>query len=436
MPWSERSTMSLRREFVELALMDGANMQALCERFGISRPTGYKWLHRFEQQGAAGLLDRSRRPHTSPKRTQENMERSVLTLRDEHPAWGTRKIRHLLGTVEDIPSPSTLTQILRRNGRLDPKESAKHRPFKRFEHPDPNLLWQMDFKGHFGLAREGRCHPLTVLDDYSRFCLLLCACRDERTRTVQDELSACFKERGLPEQILCDNGPPWGNASAACGHTALSVWLMRLGIRVCHGRPWHPQTQGKEERFHRTLLDELIRPVMGLCVRWNAAAASPQKPGANPSQSGKAVQVADHGSCQMLFDSWRSSYNYVRPHQAIDLRTPASRYQPSPRLFPCRNNAGKVASYEKSGRSWLIGLNGIGVGCQQRHAALRTADRCFVMFSGRDTNCTDHILDKNPAISRVAGVRDFLNRRGNLGQRVVGAYHFQLDIRNGIHEVL
>ncbi len=345
MPWPERSTMSLRREFVELALMDGANMQALCERFGISRPTGYKWLHRYQQQGAAGLRDRSSRPHTSPKRTNESTERAVLAIRDEHPAWGARKIRRLLDTSLDTPAPSTLTQILRRNGRLNEAECAKHRPFKRFEHPEPNLLWQMDFKGHFGLAFGDRCHPLTVLDDHSRFCLRLGALRDEQAPTVLRELTACFREHGLPEQILCDNGPPWGNVSAACGHTALSVWLIRLGIRVCHGRPWHPQTQGKEERFHRTLLDELIRPVMGLSVRWNAGAASPHKPGSDPSQSGKSVHVADHAACQVLFDTWRSVYNQVRPHQAIDLNTPASRYRPSHRTFPEALPAVEYASF-------------------------------------------------------------------------------------------
>lgn len=337
--------MSLRREFVGLASSEGANMQALCERFGISRQTGYKWLGRYGQEGAAGLADRSRRPHTSPKRTKESLEQAVLAVRDEHVAWGGRKIRKDLTTNpcvcgnDPLPVPSTITSILRRNGRLDPAECAKHQPCQRFEHPYPNALWQMDFKGHFGLAGGGRCHPLTVLDDHARFCVLLSACPNEQAQTVEKKLAGCFREYGLPERILCDNGPPWGGAGAVrlaggnC-HTALCVWLIRLGVSVHHGRPWHPQTQGKDERFHRTLMDELIRPVMGLKVRWNANAATPSKPGAAMSQSGKVVNVQDHAACQAHFDSWRTMYNQVRPHEAIGMQTPASRYHSSPHSYP------------------------------------------------------------------------------------------------------
>src|SRR5436309_1135797 len=246
MPWSSRSTMSLRHEFVTLALLDGANMQALCERFSISRQTGYKWLDRYRREGSAGLADRSRRPHSSPKRTGENMERAVLAVRDDHTAWGGRKIRNTLagehagpyivaGTPgEHIPASSTITAILSRNGRLDPTECAKHQPCQHFEYPHPNALWQMDFKGNFGLAGGGRCHPLTVLDDHSRFCVLLSACSNEQAVTVEAQLQCCFREYGLPERNLCDNGPPWGGAGAGRVSGTRMTDGQNPGFASCH----------------------------------------------------------------------------------------------------------------------------------------------------------------------------------------------------------
>lgn len=334
MPWSERSTLSLRREFVELAQLDGANIRALCCRFGISPKTGYKWLSRFLSEGEAGLTDRSRRPHRSPDRTDESVEQAVLRVRDAHPAWGARKIRHkLVDQTAELPAASTVTAILRRHGRLDPDESAKHTAFVHFEYEQPNLLWQMDFKGNFALGNGSRCHPLTVLDDHARYCLVLDACTNQQTETVRDRLVACFRSHGLPERMLMDNGPPWGGGGVM-RHTPLSAWLMRLGIVVCHGRPWHPQTQGKEERFHRTLTEELLRPVLHLKVRWNVHAD--RKAGADRTQSGKSICVRDHAQCQVHFDRWRELYNRERPHEGIGMLTPASRYRPSTREFPER----------------------------------------------------------------------------------------------------
>ena len=336
MPWSERSTMSLREEFVCFAMMEEANIQLLCRRFGISRKTGYKWLSRYTQEGASGLADRPRRPLESPGRTAGTLERAVLAVRDQHPAWGGRKIRHILAKelTQSLPSPSTITAILRRNGRIDPEESAKRGPCQRFEHPEPNAMWQMDFKGSFGLSgAKARCHPLTVIDDHSRFCLLLSACPNEQTETVKQRLVEGFRIFGLPDRMLMDNGPPWGGGGVM-KHTPLSAWLMRLGIYVCHGRPWHPQTQGKDERFHRTLMDELLRPEMGLSVRWNVHASSAQKPGAAQSQSGRSVSVSDLGACQTCFDRFREVYNHVRPHESLDMQTPQHRYRPSNKTYP------------------------------------------------------------------------------------------------------
>ena len=306
MPWKSVSAMSLRREFVMLALTEGCNRRELCRRFGISPKTGYKWLHRYQSQGLDGLQERSRRPHHSPEQTNETIEHVIIALRDKHPDWGGRKLRRRLLDLghRDVPAPSTITDILRRHGLLDPALAGQARDYQRFEHPYPNGLWQMDFKGHFALDR-GRCHPLTVLDDHSRFNLALRACDNEQGTTVKTELTGTFRRYGLPERMLVDNGSPWGNDRQS-QITPLTVWLMRLGLSVTHARPYHPQTLGKDERFHRTLKREVL-----------------------------SHAVFHHlDQCQRRFDRWRETYNLERPHEALDLDVPAQHYQPSRRTFP------------------------------------------------------------------------------------------------------
>jgi transposase InsO family protein len=306
MPWQEASVMSLRVEFVMLATRPGANKRELCRRYGISPKTGYKWLKRHGVAGEGGLVDVSRRPQRSPSRTGVQLEQSILALRDEHPLWGARKLRKVLEVQGYIglPSPSTIQAILLRNGRISAEESRKHQPFTRFEHKQPNALWQMDFKGHFALS-QGRCHPLTVLDDHSRFNLCLRACSDERTATVQQALIDTFRRYGMPQRIAVDNGAPWGDTSEH-RYTALCVWLIQLNVRVSHSRPYHPQTLGKDERFHGTLDRELIS-----------------------RRSFATLQEA-----QSAFDPWRECYNLKRPHESLDMQTPATRYQSSTRSFP------------------------------------------------------------------------------------------------------
>jgi len=306
MPWQEVSTVSLRHEFVMLANADGANIRELCRRFHISPTTAYKWQQRHGAQGLDGLHDRSRQPHHSPGQTPARMEQAVLAVREAHPAWGGRKIHVRLRVLghRAVPSPSTITMILRRHGRLELGEPASHQAWQRFEHETPNSLWQMDFKGHVALER-GRCHPLTVLDDHSRFAVGLEACPNERGETVQARLIAIFRRYGLPARMLMDNGAPWGSDQTH-PHTPLTAWLIRLGIQVSHARPYHPQTQGKDERFHRTLVAEVLR-----------------------------YQVfRDVAHCQTHLHRWRDVYNLQRPHQALQMAVPASRYQPSPRPYP------------------------------------------------------------------------------------------------------
>ena len=303
--------MSLRAELLSLASPEGANFSELCRRFGISRKTGYKWRRRFERDGPAGLADRSRRPQRSPWRTPDQMESLVLSVRDRHPVWGGRKIRARLRAQghQVVPTASTITEILRRHGRIHPDESVKRRPVQRFERSEPNELWQMDFKGHFGLGNGTRCHPLTVLDDHSRFSIGLRACGNEQYKTTRQQLTGLFRRYGLPQAMLMDNGSPWGVPhGTGGGYTRLTVWLLRLNVRVCHSRPHHPQTNGKDERFHRTLKLELLR------VSWY-----------------RNLREAQAG-----FDPWRHLYNHERPHEALDMDVPASRYRPSPRSMPDR----------------------------------------------------------------------------------------------------
>lgn len=301
MPFHEVSIVSQRREFVSLALQEGANVSLLCARFGISRTTGYKWLERARAGGQqAWAQDLSRRPRSSPWRCEGAVERAVIQVRQEHPAWGARKIRRYLEDRgrQGLPAPSTMTAILRRHGLIDPRESRKRGPMQRFERPAPNDLWQMDFKGPVRTGR-GRCHPLTVEDDHSRYALGVEACVDETARSVQAALERIFSRYGLPQQMLMDNGACWGKVESAW--TVLEVWLLRLGIAVSHGRPFHPQTQGKCERFNRTLQAEAL--------------------------AGRNFR--DLGHCQVVFDEFRHSYNHERPHEALDLAVPATRYQPS-----------------------------------------------------------------------------------------------------------
>ena len=306
-PFAERRVSDLRAEFVALAQPAGANRRALCQRFGISAPTGYKWLRRYAAEGPAGLADRSRRPHHSPARTVPALEAAVLALRAQHPTWGGRKLRVLLArqVVEPLPAASTLTAILRRHGALDPAQGAgQPRAFQRFEHPHPNALWQMDFKAGWPCGL-GRCHPLTILDDHSRYALGLAACPNQRTATVRRHLVTAFQRDGLPDRVLVDNGSPWGNHPAH-PYTPLTVRLRRLGIAVSHSRPYRPQTLGKDERFHGTLERDFGR--------------QPPRP--------------DLAAWQASFDAWRHAYNQVRPHEALALAVPASRYHVSPRPYP------------------------------------------------------------------------------------------------------
>lgn len=349
MPWQEVSAVELRKEFVSLASQEGANVRALCRRFGISPGTGYKWLERARR--GEPLEDYSRRPRHSPSRSSQALESQVIALRQAHPAWGARKLAKRLEVLGvEVPAASTVHAILVRHGLISAASSEAAHAWQRFEHAQPNDLWQMDFKGHVPMDRK-RCHPLTILDDHSRYAVCLKACPDEREPTVKASLIAAFRRYGLPARMTMDNGSPWGDDSQS--YTGLDVWLMGHGIRVSHSRPYHPQTQGKDERFHRTLTAEVLQ----------------------------GPPFADLNRAQAAFDHWRRIYNTERPHQALGMAVPVSRFQPSGRVYtdiPPPPEYGPEDTVRKvqdqgriswNGQTWRVGKAFIGERVALRPAA-------------------------------------------------------------------
>jgi len=300
MPFSGKE--EAREEICRLALQEGANRRQLCRRFGISPTRLYTLLARLRSEGPAGLTERSRRPHRSPSRTVDEMEAAVLEVRRENAVWGGRKIAACLRRQGlSPPAPSTITAILQRHGQ--PMVSAGQKAWKRFEHAEPNALWQMDFKGHVAMG-QGRLHPLTVIDDHSRYGVVLLATDNERRQTVQDAVQAAFERYGLPYVILTDNGKPWGDKLEQ-PLTKFTVWLIEHGVAPWHSRPYHPQSHGKNERFNRTIKAELL----------------------------DHRTFSDLDQAQRAFDAWLDRYNNDRPHDALGLAVPADRYRPSPRSF-------------------------------------------------------------------------------------------------------
>lgn len=326
MPWSEKDLRKLREEFVR-AYTDGkASMTALCLEYGISRKTGYKWVERYRE--GQDLGDQSRRPAHAPAKIPAALENLIVQIRMEHPAWGANKLLKILERqgVLHLPSVSTVGNILRRNGLISPQASLKHQPYKRFVRENPNELWQMDFKGDFLLANGERCYPLTVLDDCSRYSLCLEALPSQRWDGVKRVLTGLFEQYGLPDAMLSDNGPPWGNGQSR-GMTKFEVWLMMMDVLPIHGRALHPQTQGKEERFHRTMDDELL----------------------------SLTQLDNMTDAQQKFDIFREQYNSIRPHQALGYDTPSACYTTSSRTMPQKL---EEPFYESGAKIYKVGGKG------------------------------------------------------------------------------
>ena len=301
----------MRTEFVKRVLSEEKSFSALCREYGISRPTGYKWLERYRQ--GQELCDQSRSPK-APHRVSSDTEQLIVNYRKEHPAIGALKIHRILKNQghTDLPCVKTVNNILKRNGMISKEDSLASSPFQRFEKDSPNEMWQADFKGHFAMANGQRCHPLNILDDHSRFNLCCEAMSTETFEEIKPVMVHVFEEYGLPQVFLCDNGNPWGTPQSA-GFTSFEVWLMELGILTIHGRPLHPQTQGKEESFNRSMTKELLNH----------------------------TSILDKVDAQKKFDLYRSFYNTERPHRALNLDTPSQHYHRS-----CREFTGSISPWE------------------------------------------------------------------------------------------
>jgi transposase InsO family protein len=359
MPWLETDVRDQRIRFVAAASHPTANVQALCAAFGISRKTGYKWLARHA--GAASvveLADRSRRPHHSPTRTPEALTQRIMAVRQAF-GWGGAKLAAVLAAEQLTVSARTIDRIIAREGltRADVAPTAAPR---RFARAAPNELWQMDAKGHYPLGAGRRCHPLSIVDDHSRFAVGLVALATLHAAPVQAALVACFERYGVPEAMLMDHGTPWWATSNTAGLSTLSVFLINQHIRLLHGRVRHPQTQGKVERFHRTLGERL---------RWW---------GVPTDLVGFAAALA----------AFRDEYNEVRPHAALGQEPPARHFHRSPRDY--------VASpppweYPEGSEVYPVTANGMITYARRRYfvgealrgeavACLALADRVLVSY--------------------------------------------------------
>lgn len=299
--------MSQKVEFIEKAIAPGANVSALCREFRISRQTAHKWLRRFRAEGYLGLVEQSRRPASSPLATAEDLVVGIIELRGKHPSWGAHKIARVLARQlgPDAPSSSTVARVLHRLGKLKRRRpparvwSVEGRP--RVEVKAPNDLWTIDAKGWWRALNGERCEPLTVRDAFSRKILAIELVASTTAPVVQRVLERLFKNHGLPSAIQSDNGSPFICTRARGGLTILSAWIVSLGIRIVRSRPGHPEDNGAHERMHRDVVELQTAP----------------------ARSRRAQQR----QC----DRWMLDFNHVRPHDALDGKTPSELYKNSTR---------------------------------------------------------------------------------------------------------
>lgn len=307
----ETNAVDERMRFAHDFLTGQWSMTELCERYGVTRPTGYKWMERHRAGGASALEDRSRAPHRSPHRTEPGIESLVLAARRQY-GWGAKKLLQVLRTRHPDrvwPARSTLNALLERHGLL-----RKHRRQRRWSHPGatalhtdaPNQVWPADFKGQFKTGDGQYCYPLTVTDHFSRTLLVCRGLPSVRTALAKPVFRGLFREVGLPDAIRTDNGAPFASTGIH-GLSALNVWWMQLGIVHQRILPASPQENGQHERMHRELKRETARPA--------AASARAQ---------------------QRRFDAFRQRYNTERPHEGIGDRTPSSLWTPCTRDYPAR----------------------------------------------------------------------------------------------------
>lgn len=323
MPWESKTVEEIRKEFV-LAAQSCKNLSSLCREFGITRKTGYKWIERAKETD--DLSDRSHTRKNISNKTDKETEELILSLRAENPAWGGKTLRKVLDNqgYENLPCVKTFNNILKRNGCILEEESLKHTPFVRFEKEECNDMWQTDFKGDFVMNDGNRCFPLDIVDDHSRYLIKI-----KPLKTTANAVIPCFKEAfyeyGMPKSILSDNGAQF--AGFRQGYTQFEKWLMNHDVLPIHGRIKHPQTQGKIERFHRTMKTELLN----------------HRVFDNIIDADKALQ------------EWRLKYNNIRPHEALNMKCPAEVYIPSNRTY-----IDNIKKYEYGGQYHVIKVNSWG----------------------------------------------------------------------------
>ncbi|HUM10947.1 MAG TPA: IS481 family transposase [Myxococcaceae bacterium] len=302
--------MDERVKFIAAYLRGEMAVSRLCDAFGVSRKTAYKWIARYSEGGVGELVERSRRPHSHPNAMSPEVESLLIATRKQHGFWGPKKLVAVLRASYPglrLPATSTIGHLLARRGlshpRRTPRRSSPYgQPFLGYD--KPNAVWCADFKGHFRLLDRSRCHPLTISDGFSRYLLKCEALRYTRFLFVKPLFEQTFREFGLPEAIRTDNGPPFSSLTLA-GLSFLAVWWIRLGIRPERIKPGRPDQNGRHERMHRTLKHEAVGP--------------------------DRYELAEQ---QKRFDLWRKEYNEVRPHEALGQLPPARLYEPSPRPFP------------------------------------------------------------------------------------------------------
>lgn len=306
MPWHTITQMNQRSEFVMKAKACG-NFRELCREYGISARVGYKWCRRFEQEGLDGLRDRSRRPHSAPEGLEELEVCRIVELRQAHPHWGARKLQELYRRAhggQRLPSESSIKRVLDRSGLVTKRERRRAPETGRLSEgrkaAGPNDIWTVDFKGWWHDA-TGRCDPLTIRDEFSRFVLELKAMPDAKTETVREVMERVFERYGLPGVIRSDNGAPFAARNALLGLSRLSVWWLSLGIDLERGRPGCPQDNGAHERMHLDISKQLER--------------------------------AGYEHRQAAFELWAKEFNQERPHEALGMRTPSELYVPSHRRY-------------------------------------------------------------------------------------------------------
>ncbi len=305
MPWKEIEPMNQRIEFA-LKAMKAENFRELCREYGISAKTGYKWKERFEQYGRRGMAELSRRPQSSPRELGEGVVCEIVRLKQRHRHWGPRKLRAVYERLhEAVPSESSFKRVLERAGLVEPRRLRRRQESGRLcsgrKATGPNEVWTVDFKGWWHTRTGGRCEPLTVRDEFSRYVLELRAMADARTESVRVCFERLFGAHGLPAAIRSDNGAPFASEHGVLGLSRLSAWWVALGIDLERGRPGCPQDNGGHERLHLDVERE--------------------------------VRGQETAELQAGFDVWRQSFNQERPHEALGMRCPAQVYKSSERKF-------------------------------------------------------------------------------------------------------